>query len=151
MQSPKWYGARYPNIDDLKSFAVSQGAVLAYADIPFSVFLPDVEGVRVIILPNGLGLLDECWSLAHELGHLVKHSGPKGVRSHGKEEAQANQWAARALIPSARIRHHQNASLDTFIGALSAHYEELPLWDCPQRRLAARIAEIRLGALEDVA
>ena len=124
------------------------GAGVGFADIPFGVFHPCVEGVPVIILPADSFLLDKVWFLAHEIGHLVQHSGPKGKREHGKEEAQANRWAACALIPELRIHAYHNASLDAFIAALSANYEELPLVDCPSRRLAAEIARHRLRALE---
>jgi len=104
----------------------------------------------VILLPWVTGLR-EVWLLAHELGHLVQHAGPRGELLYSKDEAQANRWAARALIPEKRVRAYANASLDAFIGALSAHYEDLPLEDCPARRLAAHIARIRLKAVEDVA
>ena len=57
-------------------------------------------------------------------------------------------WAACALIPEARIRAHRNACLDAFVGALSAHFEDLPLTNCASRRLAGRIAKIRLKNME---
>ena len=121
------------------------------ANIPFGVFLADVGGVPVILIPKGSSGLERAWVLAHEIGHLVHHAGPRGGLLYDKDEGKADLWAARALIPEAAVRRHRNASLDAFIGALSKHYEDLPMRDCPQRRLAAKIASIRLRALEEVA
>lgn len=101
-----------------------------------------------IIIPRNVGALNQHWLLAHELAHLVKHSGPKGLAQWRREEAQADRWAACALIPDARIHFHANASLDSLIASLSAHYEDLPYFDCPARCLAAKIAKIRLKILE---
>lgn len=150
--NPAWFGRRYPGWDDLLAFAESLGCLVARADIgEHGLFVAgEDEEPPVIIIPEHDGL-SSFWTLAHELGHLVQHVGPRGELLHDKDEAQADRWAARALIPRARVAHHRNASLDAFIGALSAHYEELPLEDCPARRLAARIAHIRLKAVEEVA
>jgi len=146
--TPVWFGLQYPSLGDLEGYAADLGVGLGYADVPIGLFLPDVMGQQVIILPEEASPLERMWHLAHELGHAVQHSGPKGKRSHGKEEAQANRWSACALIPEARILLHQNACLDAFIGALSAHYEDLPLEDCPARRLAGEIAKHRIHALK---
>lgn len=101
----------------------------------------------VILLPKWVGLLRQAWLLAHELGHLTQHEGPKTVWTYGRDEAKADRWAACALIPEAAVRRHQNACEDAFMGALSRHYEDLPAHPCPSRRLAGRIASIRLGCL----
>ena len=151
---PAWYGRRYPTWEDLETFAWELGASVMLGPISkgsyFSAQLD--QGVPAVIgIPETQGPLARMWALAHELGHLVQHAGAKGSMFWQKDEAQANRWAARALIPQARIRHHQNASPDAFIGALSAHYEDLPLRDCPQRSLAARIAIIRLKTVGEVA
>ena len=103
----------------------------------------------MILLPQSAHGLRAYWSLAHELGHLVRHVGPRGELLNSKDEVQADQWAACALIPLARIQAYQNASPDAMIAALSAHYEDIPLIDCESRRLAGRIARIRLRALEE--
>jgi hypothetical protein len=65
----------------------------------------------------------------------------------GKQEFRADVWAVCALIPFDRIQAHQNACEDAMIAALSAHFEDIPLTDCPVRRLAGRIAQIRLQTL----
>jgi hypothetical protein len=44
---------------------------------------------------------------------------------------------------------YANASEDAMVAALSAHYEDLPLVECPQRDLAGYIASIRLRALRE--
>jgi len=148
MEFPSWYGLRYPSFEDLECFSSSLKVTIDYEDLPMGLYFPNIMGVPVIVLPEVASPLERMWHLAHELGHAVQHSGPKGKRSHGKEEAQANRWAACALIPEARILLHQNACLDAFIGALSAHYEDLPLEDCPARRLAGEIAKHRIKALK---
>jgi Zn-dependent peptidase ImmA (M78 family) len=151
MVNPVWFEKRYPSLADLEEMAEAAGAGIGEADIPMGVFIADVLGVPVILLPKESAGLNRIWTLAHELGHLVLHSGPRGVFLYGKDEAAADRWAARALIPERVIRHYGNASLDVFIGALSKHYEDIPLMDCPQRRLAAHIGSIRLRAIEEVA
>lgn len=95
------------------------------------------------------GPLEKAWALAHELGHLIRHCGYINPWSRSRQENQAERWAACALIPASAIRHHRNACEDSFIAALSKHYEDLPLRDCPQRKLAATIARIRLGVLQE--
>lgn len=147
---PAWYGNHYPTWDDLESYAWDMGVAVVLGPVSKGAFFasnPRFGTPAVIIIPQGYGLLARTWSLAHELGHLVLHAGPKGDLSHGRDEAQANRWGACALIPLARIHHHQNASEDAMIAALSAHHEDLPLYDCPARRLAGRIAKIRLNLL----
>jgi hypothetical protein len=134
-------------------YAEEQGCLVGHADVGCNGLYVAGEGSEppAIILPlHDDGLL-AFWVFAHELFHLAHHTGPRGALLYGQAEARADRWAAQALIPRARIQAHGNASLDAFIAALSAHYEDLPLYDCPARRLAAHIAAIRLGALDDVA
>ena len=152
MRTPAWFSLRYPCLFDLEAHAWSLGALVqrgACTDAGIVYVTP--PGFHVICLPEDLGPLDEVWQLAHELGHLVLHEGYTSEWTYRRQEAQASRWAARALIPQAAIQRHCNASLDAFIGALSAHYEDIPLEDCPQRRMAAEIATIRLKAVEEVA
>lgn len=146
--TPDWYGQRYPSHQDLEQMAERIGVPVAVDGFPVAVFVPLSRGGPMIGLPEGKGPLEHAWNLAHELGHAILHAGPI-PRARSKQEAQANRWAACALIPEARIQHHQNASLDAFIGALSAHYEEIPLEACETRKLAARIARFRLKVLEE--
>lgn len=154
MRSPGWFSQRYPELSDLVGLAETLGARV-HRNTPgiesAVVVQVAAPGVSLIFLPAGLSALGEAWQLGHELAHLVLH--PDGYISrwtYNRQEAQAKRWAARALIPEAAVRRHRNASLDAFIAALSAHYEDIPMWDCPQRRLAAEIATIRLGAVEEV-
>lgn len=149
---PSWFGRRYPTWDDLLDFAEELGCRVGFADLgDIALFVAGgVNEPPVILLPCNGGILGH-WLLAHELGHLVHHLGPRGELLYSKDEATANKWAVRALIPELRVKSHANASLDAFIGALSAHYEDIPLYDCPARRLAAKIATIRLRAVQEVA
>jgi hypothetical protein len=148
---PEWYGHRYPTYEDLESFVWTLGAIVMPSPLDISTFTPSLyKGmVPVLGIPSIFGELEKTWSLAHEIGHLTQHSGPKGELFYSKGEFQANRWAACALIPKSRIFVHGNACQDAFIAALSAHFEDLPLADCPQRRLAAKIANIRLRILGD--
>lgn len=148
---PAWYGISYPSWEDLESYAGSLGAGVVFGDVSKGVYFPpflDYGIPAVIAIPKGLGPLARVWALAHELGHLVQHAGPKGELSWSKNETQADRWAACALIPEARVQAYQNASLDAFVGALSAHYEDLPLNQCAARRLAGRIARTRMKYIE---
>ena len=141
----EWYGKRYPFLHEMEAFAESMGAAVAYGNFP-AAFLPEGDGGPIIFLPARVGALEQIWLLAHEIGHLLHHTGHAPLK-HSQQEFRADHWAARALIPFDRIMAHLNASEDAFIGALSAHYEDLPLEDCPARHLAAEIARIRLEAL----
>jgi len=118
--------------------------------LDFATFTPSLyPGMYPVLgIPAIEGPLEHIWSLAHEIGHLVKHTGAAGELRYSKNEAQADNWAACALIPEARIIMHANACEDSMIAAISAHYQDLPLIDCPERRLAAYIARIRLKRLE---
>lgn len=147
---PTWYGSRYPSFDDLVQIAEKMEARIGVADIGGEAIFFPADWAKneppVILIPEGAGPLRRVWLLAHELGHLMQHEGYTPSRT--KQEAQANRWAACALIPESRIDLYENACPDAFIAALSAHYEDLPPMDCPSRRLAARIANIRLEALQ---
>lgn len=133
----------------MEAFAWDLGAVVIWGPVHTAFFCPgDGEAPAVIGLPDLEGPLAQAWELAHELGHLVQHAGPKGELSWSRDERQADRWAALALIPEAAVRRHANASQDAFVAALSRHYEDLPPEDCPARRLAGRIAQLRLRALE---
>jgi hypothetical protein len=145
---PAWYGVHYPTENDLIMFAETLGAEVFLGCMCTPAYDPGEDGeTPIILVPNQHGPLDTIWSLAHEIGHLCQHCGPKNESFHSKDEAQASRWAAGALIPQARIEHHGNASMDAFIAALSANYEPLPSHDSPARKLAYRIAKIRLGML----
>lgn len=145
-----WFGHRYPKWRDLERHAEALGAVVVENGTPKAAFIADPSlGGPMIVIPKGLPPLERIWNLAHELGHLIQHTGPL-PRSRTKQEAQADRWGSCALIPEARIQAHGNASEDAFIAALSAHYQELPMHDCPERRLAAKIARIRLKTLEAI-
>ncbi|MCL1893949.1 MAG: ImmA/IrrE family metallo-endopeptidase [Holophagaceae bacterium] len=146
--NPEWYGQQYPTLDNLMDFGESLGAYTQFSKhIHTAVYIPETKTFSLILIPNQHGALATIWALAHEIGHLCQHGGPKGKLFWGKDEAQANRWAACALIPRTRIEYYNNASKDAFIASLSAHYEELPLHDCPARNLAHRIASIRLETL----
>jgi hypothetical protein len=159
MYTPSWYGERYPTEIDLVSCAEAIGAWVALRPLPAAAYISAVLGAPpIIFVPNQRGPLATAWGLAHELGHLCQHSGPPILTDgdsapslhlvRSKNEHQANKWAACALIPDARIRHYGNASIDAFMAALSANYEDLPPADCPQRALAHKIAQHRLNAIK---
>lgn len=153
MRTLSWFSRRYPTADDLLVSIEGLGAVVLKAPIGTGALFVAGEGSMppAIILPQSVGQLRLVWLMAHELGHLVLHGGYVSRWTHDRQEAAADRWAARALVPESAVRRHRNASVDAFIGALSSHYEDIPLYDCPERRLAAEIATIRLKAVEEVA
>jgi len=146
---PPWYARRYPSLGDLEKYAEEMGAIVVSGPIGENALF--VAGAAaeppVIILPE-VSPLRLCWLLAHELGHLAQHAGPRGQLLYTKDELAADRWAARALIPEAAVQRYRNASMDAFVAALWRHYEEFPMEDCPTRALAGRIARVRLDLLE---
>lgn len=146
---PDWYGRRYPTLQGLIQAAEARGALITWADSGGeAVYIAGAGGEPpVIVLPTGQELLREAWELAHELGHLFQHAGPRGTLLYDKDERAADRWAACALIPETRVVAYKNASLDAFIGALSRHYGPIEERNSETRRLAARIATIRLAYL----
>lgn len=147
MTCPIWFGLHYPEWADLMDHADKLGVPVVENQAPRPAYLAKDSGGPLIVIPEGLPSLARHWALAHELGHARQHAGPI-PRAKGRQECQANRWAACALIPEARIMLHQNACLDSMIAALSAHYEDIPPIDCPSRTLAARIGRYRLQALQ---
>jgi Zn-dependent peptidase ImmA (M78 family) len=107
----------------------------------------EAPGFTTVCIPQGLDPLDEMWQLSHEIAHLTLHHGYTSPWSHDRQEHQADRWAAQAMIPEEAVRRYRNASLDAFIGALSKHYQDLPLENCPERDLASKIARIRLETI----
>ena len=150
---PAWFEKKYPSLEDLERSLECCGCRVTHAEIGDEALFVAGDGhePHVVILPAAAEGLRRAWLLAHELAHLLMHRGYASGWTRSQQEARANAWAARALIPEAAVRRHRNASMDAFIAALSAHYEDLPSEDCPQRRLAAEIAHIRLKAVEEVA
>lgn len=150
--APDWFGRRYPTLDDLVQAIEASGALVGWAAIGSGLYVAGEDGdPPVVLAPTDVSHLTQCWMLAHELAHLRAHAGHKTRWTYDRDEVAADRWAARALIPRGRVLAHGNASLDAFIGALSAHYGDIPLIDCPDRRLAARIAATRLKHLEESA
>ena len=150
MDLPNWYGLRYPTLEDLEVYTEQLGAVVVWSRTRQAAFSPGTrEEAPAIYLPRNADPLEKAWLLAHELGHLFHHAGPNQIKWR-RNEAEANRWAACALIPEERIQAYRNATIDAFVGALSAHFEDLPLTDCPARRLAGKIARIRLNAISAI-
>jgi len=147
--SPKWYGRRYPSEDDLVAHGEAGGALVIFYPGRVAIYRPEtLDEAAAILIPTAVGPLGRIWLLAHELGHLAQHAGPRGQLLYTKDELAADRWAARALIPEAAVQRYRNASMDAFVAALWRHYEEFPMEDCPTRALAGRIARVRLDLLE---
>ena len=148
-----WFGKKYPQIEEMVASAYRLGALVTWAKIGQEAvfFAPDpvMNEPPVIVLPLGVCPLRMSWLMAHELGHLMLHGGYVSQWTRDRQESQATRWAARALIPEAAVQRYRNASVDAFIGALSKHYEDIPLHNCPQRELAGFIAKVRLNILRE--
>ena len=148
---PSWFGRKYPSLENLEDALEAHGCRIIRAEIgEDALFVVGENGEpHVVILPFGAGPLRLAWLMAHELGHLLQHSGYIGPWAHDRQEHQAHRWAALALIPESAVQRYHNASLDAFVGALSKHYQDLPLRNCPERELAGMIARMRLSLVED--
>lgn len=148
LPTPPWYGRRYPRLEDLEAAAEALGVAVFVVPVPTAAAMLDAEAADpFLLIPSGRSGLETSWLLAHELGHVMQHAGPRGALLYDKDERAADRWAACALIPEARILRHGNASQDAFIAALSAHYGPIPPTDNQDRELAGYIARIRLSAL----
>lgn len=145
---PAWFGRHYPSLEELEQHALDLGAPVHYGSYKAPACLWDMDGPLVIFVPAYSGVLARAWGVAHELGHLCLHHGPIHYMAD-KHEAEADAWAAKALIPEARVRHYRNASVGSFIGALHRHYQEIPPENVGIRALAARIALTRLNLLRE--
>ena len=134
-----WFGKKYPQIEEMVASAYRLGALVTWAKIGQEAvfFAPDpvMNEPPVIVLPLGVCPL--------RMPKLMSQ------RTRDRQESQATRWAARALIPEAAVQRYRNASMDAFIGALSKHYEDIPLHNCPQRELAGFIAKVRLNILRE--
>ena len=148
MEYPTWYGQKYPSIEDFELLAEQLGAIVIWTRSSQAAFSHgDGNHPPEIFIPRSAGSIEQAWFIAHELGHLLHHMGPKGEESWSREELTACEWAACALIPISRIRIYRNASEDSMIAALSANYEHIPSNECKERDLAGYIAGVRLRAL----
>jgi Zn-dependent peptidase ImmA (M78 family)/transcriptional regulator with XRE-family HTH domain len=98
------------------------------------------QGQRPLILLNSTAPGDRFrFSLAHELGHIVMHTGPGDARL---QEQQADQFAAEFLMP------HDAALADLQPGVDLARLRELkPKWGVSMAALAYRAKS--LGVLSE--
>lgn len=148
--NPSWFGKRYPSIEDLEAFSEELGAPVIWTAASTGCFWAgDEEHAPALFIPSRFDGFERAWTLAHELGHLAHHSGPKTSWTRDPDEIRADRWAACALIPEDRINYYQNASIDSFIAAISSNYGDIPYNDCPARRLAAHVASVRLRCLKE--
>lgn len=108
----------------------------------------DSKGPWIIIVPTYRGILARAWGVAHECGHLVLKHGPMPHRDP-RQEAEADAWAAMALIPEAMVARYNNASVAAFLAALHRNYEPIPRETCKLRNLAVRIASRRMELIEE--
>lgn len=150
MRTPTWFSRRYPTPELLEASIADLGALLQEVPGLPAAAIVFGAGAPVVFVPAGQGPLERCWSLAHELAHLLMHEGYISEWTHDQQEGRADRWAACALIPESAVLRHRNASGDAFVGALSAHYQDIPYEDCEERRLAGQIALLRLEAVEEV-
>lgn len=60
-----------------------------------------VEGEPVILLAPRLGTVDLRCTLAHELGHHAVGLLPRGPLGKRRDEARADRWAQRLVLPDA--------------------------------------------------
>lgn len=96
-----WHIPRGP-LRDLTRVVEEAGCIV----IPFDFGSPDIDGVGlsfpaapVTFFVNGSKPTDrQRYTLAHELGHIVMHSGPRQFM-----EAEADRFASELLMPSADI------------------------------------------------
>lgn len=145
--TPWWYGRYHPKLKDLVVFGESLGAGIHLDHLPAAVFVPDDP--PIIMVPCQHGHLSTVWTLAHELGHLCHHSGRDGQLHWHAGEHKANQWAAGALLPSQRMPLIGFLRLDDLIDDLSNHFEYLHPQNHDARKLARKIARIRLRSIKE--
>lgn len=82
-------------LERLFDFAIAHDVEVTFHDLTFSrkkgLWFPDFNAISLL---EGMGEINTRCTLAHELGHWAKgHCG-----CGGKEELQADRWAARLLI-----------------------------------------------------
>lgn len=91
------------DFEALEAFATSYGVSLwEHHEGPKGWWLPTH---RVISLRRGLSMVEKRCTLAHELGHVVlRHLAPAPEWVRQRQEREADEWAAGALISKSAYR-----------------------------------------------
>lgn len=132
---PTWFGLTYPALNELLAFATSLDCVVGETRLSVPVVICE-PGQEAILIPKNGSSLANFWALAFGLGCIVTH-----------DQGAAKEWASRALIPASRIPRGHASEME-MIGSISRHYETISQKDSEVFKLASKIAEARLWALE---
>lgn len=150
-----WYGERCPTFEEMEAVALNLGVQVAiHPDFDVPRYLWDEHGDPwVICIPSQFGPLARLWALAHELGHIICHGDPPIDREqHRTQEAEADEWAACALIPGSVFEEGGTPTPHHLVYFLRKHYQAFTTQkDDRVRALAYRIAFTRMKAMEEVA
>lgn len=88
-------------LNELLEYATRHGIEVVRHDITVcsqkGLWLPRI---RTISLLDGMGEINTCCTLAHELGHFSRGHSSCG----GRDELQADRWAAQRLISDLEFR-----------------------------------------------
>jgi hypothetical protein len=89
-------------LEELEMVAEGQGIPVIY-DLHFDVarlWIHEDGEPWFLGVPAQFGYLARAWAVAHECGHLMQMHSPAFDRElYLRQEAEANRWAADALIP----------------------------------------------------
>jgi hypothetical protein len=89
-------------LEELEMVAEGQGIPVIY-DLHFDVarlWIHEDGEPWFLGVPAQFGHLARAWAVAHECGHLMQMHSPAFDRElYLRQEAEANRWAADALIP----------------------------------------------------
>lgn len=91
-----------PNQIDIEAFAKEAGIWVHYAPLG-STYYEMIDGMYTIIVDVRLPQLQQRVELAHELGHVLLHSGDQEVMSQAeriRQEREANCFSMYALAPT---------------------------------------------------
>lgn len=141
----KWFVPKGP-IQNLVELVESAGIVVLHSETNNSKLmgelLPDEHGVNVIYINKEMPMDRQRYTLAHELGHLMMHSG-EYIPNMDVAEKEADRFAGEFLMPKEEIK----SSL-FFTNISIQHLGDLKrFWKCSMSSIIMRANKI--GAIDE--
>lgn len=146
MLREKWFVPKGP-IKNLVELVESAGIIVMHVEKNnpklMGELLPDENGISVIYINKDMPVDRQRFTLAHELGHLIMHSGSDYYPNLEKAEEQAHRFAGEFLMPEAEIK--PSLSFELTIANLG---DLKSFWKCSMSSIIMRAYQI--GAIDEI-